>query len=337
VHAGAALLACLIASAAAGVIIDSGDGAGNLDPPPDFPYWQNVEQRLGGTTVIHLGYGWVLTARHVGAGVVMFGGRRYDPDPDTITFFGDPDQPADLMLFRLSAQAPWPDVPPLPIARMRPRAGQEVLMIGNGRNRDTRVYATSDSGRDLVGWSWARQSSKRWGTNRVTAPSSEIEHEGTATQAFSTRFESLYDGGATAHEAQAALGDSGGAVFARANPYDPDSEWVLSGVMFTVHHPAGGPPNAALYGDLTHSVDLAAYRDEIIALVRPACSDEIDNDGDGLVDHPDDPDCESPSAEREALAAPAPPGSPWPWLVAGLAVAAGLASVVLTRGSRTPR
>ena len=37
--------------------------------PPDFPYWDHVSQRrYEGPTVIYLGAGWALTARHVGRG-----------------------------------------------------------------------------------------------------------------------------------------------------------------------------------------------------------------------------------------------------------------------------
>jgi hypothetical protein len=37
-----------------------------------------------------------------------------------------------------------------------------------------------------------------------------------------------------------------------------------------------------------------------VAVVLPACADRLDNDGDGLVDHPADPDCAASAANREA-------------------------------------
>ena len=56
---------------------------------------------------------------------------------------------------------------------------------------------------------------------------------------------------------------------------------------------------------LTFAADLAVYRDEIIGLTRPECADEVDNDGDALVDYPADPDCTSAFASETA--APPPP------------------------------
>jgi hypothetical protein len=45
---------------------------------------------------------------------------------------------------------------------------------------------------------------------------------------------------------------------------------------------------------------IAAGGIHTLALRRlPACSDRIDNDGDGLVDHPTDPGCRSASSARE--------------------------------------
>jgi len=392
-----ALSLCATATLAGAVIIDSGDGGGNLDPPAGFPYWKNVDQRFGGTSVIYLGRGWVLTARHVGAGIVVFDSQRYSPDPATLTLFGDPNRPADLLLFRLSSHEPWPELPMLDIATRPPRAGEPVLMIGNGRNRDERRRVHSPTGQPLTGWAWGTTTSKRWGTNRVIGSVQTVVHNGTSTRAFSTRFDSLYDGGATEHEAQAAEGDSGGAVFARRRANDAHSEWVLAGVMFTVNHPFGGSASAAYYGDLTHAVDLSAYRREILAKVRPEC---VVATGDGLAERLDAPaDCGwAEGAEPRAVTAwvgdaldpdvrvlrdgalldggawlrdemllrdaallrngteqrePAVRGKDgvdarrdgsaerWmpraAWVVAGLVVAAGLATLIITLGSRTRR
>ncbi len=296
---GAVALIALAPAVAGAVVVDSGDGSGNIDPPPGFPYWSHVDQRLGGTTIIYLGNGWVLTARHVGMGSLLFGGERYEPDPKTAVRFGDPDRPADLIAFRLAASKPWPSVALMPIADTPPERGEEVLMIGNGRNRGERLRTRRAGEETAIGWSWGPGSKMRWGTNRVDLIDQVVEHADTATQAFATRFESIFMGQVTDHEAQAATGDSGGAVFKRRDPADPESEWVLAGVMFTVHHPFGGPEETSLYGDFTYVADLSAYREELLAAVRPICANEIDDDGDGRVDHPDDPDCASPFGDDE--------------------------------------
>ena len=67
------------------------------------------------------------------------------------------------------------------------------------------------------------------------------------------------------HEAQATIGDSGGAVFIRGA-----KRWWLAGVMISV---AGRPlqrPNEALFGNATHAADLAAYAPEILSVIEAA-------------------------------------------------------------------
>ena len=76
-------------------------------------------------------------------------------------------------------------------------------------------------------------------------------------------------------------------------------QWELAGIMFATAAFGCQPANSAFHGNLAYSSDLAAYRDQIIAIVRPQCSDEIDNDGDLLIDYPDDPDCNSEFDDTE--------------------------------------
>ena len=155
----------------------------------------------------------------------------------------------------------------------------------------------------------------RWGTNVVTGTSTVLD-----TEAFYTSFTET---GGTTHEAQAANGDSGGAVFIKDG-----SLWELAGVMFAVGEYLGQPAETALYGNLTYAADLASYRDQIIEIARPQCSDEVDNDGDDLVDFPADPDCSDSSDPSESP--PVPSLVPWGRaLVAGLLV--GSAVWVLRR------
>jgi len=60
-----------------------------------------------------------------------------------------------------------------------------------------------------------------------------------------------------------------------------------------VSHLSEAPASSTLYGSATYAADLASYRDQVIAAIRPACANERDDDGDGRVDHPDDPGCDS--------------------------------------------
>ena len=60
-------------------------------------------------------------------------------------------------------------------------------------------------------------------------------------------------------------------------------------------HP-GQPGGTTIYGNLTFAADLAAYRDQIVAVASTAgCADSLDDDGDGLIDYPDDPGCTGPA------------------------------------------
>jgi len=331
---------------AAAVVIDTGDGSGNVEAPAGLRWWNHVESRLGGTTVIYLGDGWILTAGHVGMGVLLLSGERFDPDPDTLVTFGEPGHLADLIAFRLATSKPWPDLPLMEITRVSPQSGEEVLMIGNGHDRGPRVRENDDASGAPLGWRWGAGTNKRWGTNRVVGSAPVVEHSKTSSLAFATRFDPLHGGDPTLYEGQAASGDSGGAVFKRRDPDDPKSDWVLAGVMFTVTHSNEGDEESALYGDRTHSIDLAAYRDALIAAVRPACFDERDDDGDGRIDYPEDTGCESrldddeggEETSDETAGRHGDVPSPGATLMIGAGIlAAAFALWLPTRGSRTPR
>ena len=64
------------------------------------------------------------------------------------------------------------------------------------------------------------------------------------------------------HEGIATTGDSGGAVF-----YDNGSQWELAGILFAISLLGGQPPSTSIYGNVTHMVDLAVYRDEILDVI----------------------------------------------------------------------
>jgi hypothetical protein len=70
--------------------------------------------------------------------------------------------------------------------------------------------------------------------------------------------------------------------------------------MFAVDGYEEQPYNYALYGNVTYAIDLSAYRGQIIAAVRPECSDETENDSDARVDFPADPGCTSAGDLSEA-------------------------------------
>jgi hypothetical protein len=99
----------------------------------------------------------------------------------------------------------------------------------------------------------------RWGTNRIFATRFDLDAHGVRTPAFAMRF----DQGDTRHEAQAATGDSGGAVFiARKGRFE------LAGVLIAIVGQPEQPPETALYGNLTTAADLSVFRRELAALLQ---------------------------------------------------------------------
>ena len=101
--------------------------------------------------------------------------------------------------------------------------------------------------------------------------------------------------GATLREAQAVVGDSGGAVFAQQ-----DGRYVLAGVLILRSGYDGQPEGTAMFGNRSYAADVSVYREQLVALTRPDCADERDNDDDGAVDFPADTDCRSPAHDSEA-------------------------------------
>jgi hypothetical protein len=276
-----------IAVPSAAVILATPDGTLNTAAPkgpaagePEDPGWANVGRR-GEVTAIYLGNGWVLTVTHVGVASVVFDGVEIEAVPSSaVVLENSPGADADLRLFRIVSD---PGLPSLDVSVASPPLNAEVVMIGHGRDRGT---AISWEGHD--GWEWGDDSTKRWGTNRVNLAGSDVTMASMTTRSFSTLFgvDSPLD---TDFEAHAAVGDSGGAVF-----YAGPSGWQLAGVMHTISSFGGQPASTALDGNASFSADLAHFASLIgIVTAVPACSDGSDDDGDGRIDHPDDPGCDS--------------------------------------------
>ncbi|MEE2665759.1 MAG: hypothetical protein VX681_16720 [Myxococcota bacterium] len=293
-----AALALLLAAPAAGVLIASGDGTGNTrSPRPDLP-WQHVGRR-GEFSAIYLGHRWALTAAHVGAWGVEFAGRDYAPIDRSVTTVVNRDgSPSDLIAFRIDARTAGtsaaPPLPLLPIARTRPAPGRALILVGNGYDRGEAIGWIGATGDTHRGWRPASSRRLRWGTNRLDAAPDEITFRGITTRVLAMTFTPPRAPDATPYEAQAVKGDSGGAVFVREQ-----GRFVLAGIIIVRSEHAGQPEGAALFGNRTYAVDLSAYRDQLVALTRPDCADERDNDDDGAVDFPDDPSCIRPGSNSE--------------------------------------
>lgn len=253
------------ACAARAVIIDSTNGAGNTAAPADDPGWSNVGSfNRGLNSAIYLGNDWVLTALHVLSNdrptQVSFQGSWYGLDTNswhritnsTGTF-------ADMAAVRVT------NGPTLPAVVLRQSAIPDdagLTMIGRGYNRaptntfwNSSWIRTNAVAAAYTGFLWASGQTMRWGQNVVnngekTEPGINPGYGGLTTVSFSVTF----DAGAGANEAQAAIGDSGGAVF-----YKSGAQWQLVGMMYTIDEYDGQAAKdlySAAYGNKTWSANL---------------------------------------------------------------------------------
>jgi len=266
----------LLSPRAGAVVINSASGIGNTNAPGDDPGWANMGL-INGASGIYLGSGWVLTAAHVGLGNISFGGISYNPVTNSLVTLTNTTvgrrTNADLVMFQLASQPAG--LGSLTLASTAPTLGESMTMIGAGRNRgdftewdvNTTVspwtWAVTNSGGNFVGYQTTASSAMRWGTNTistndfwVTVPVGTLRD----VRSFATTFDII----AGSDEAQAVLGDSGGAVF-----FKRDSAWELGGMIFTVRG-FSGQPDVALTpvdGNETFSADLSYYAPQIMSLV----------------------------------------------------------------------
>jgi hypothetical protein len=255
------ILPLVISVTASAVLLDGWKGERNTAPYP-YAVLDNVGIR-GGPSAIYLGNGVVLTANHVGAGDVTFGGVVSAYVPGTAVRLTNNDGTyADLLLFEVY---PAPDLPPLSIPLLAPLYGSLLLVAGHGFDRgDTLVWdpnGTSAPG-PTGGYAWGNGATLRWGTNN-------LELYPMAGKMFNTQaFGSFFDSGQLLPEAQAVNGDSGGAAFALSLL----GEWQLVGVMIGIVQYSGQPASTTFYGNRTYYADLAYYRARIanaVALPEP--------------------------------------------------------------------
>jgi hypothetical protein len=260
---------------------------GNTAPPADDPGWANVGS-CNSASAIYLGNQWVLTAFHVnasGAFPVVFGATAYSVLGSVIqlTNNGDPGMTthADLVMFQINGD---PGLPSLTVSATAPLIGHDLVMIGNGRNREAArtfwqvtqtagdnndVWTETTGPHNVEGFKAAPGSAQRWGTNDVESVNLNLNDGFGDTRSFISNFDDDLPG--RPDEAQAMVGDSGGAVFHRNV-----TQWELSGVMYTVGTPGNPshfdnpPADTAVFGQhFTAMADLSFYRSQMLAIMVP--------------------------------------------------------------------
>jgi hypothetical protein len=230
--------------AAHALIVHAVGDADSTEAPADDPGWANVG-RCTGWTAVYLGGGWVLTARHVGASDLVLAGTNYPLVEKSLQVISISEEtPTDLLLYRIH---PEPSLPTLVLSKSTPEIGEVVVMIGTGHGKGKRI-----KGGNFSGFHWGSRTGMKWGTGTV------FEHlladtVGT-TKSFATRFSVAK----TRYEAQAAVGDSGGAAFVRSG-----GRWELAGILLAIKEYEGQPQRSAVYGNHTVIADLSHYREVI--------------------------------------------------------------------------
>ena len=253
-------LALGLTAPARAVIIDSGDGTGNTTAPVPDPGWHHVGARSD-QTAIYLGGRFALTANHVGPGSLTLDGVTYAYVPGTAVALDNGDGTyADLVMFEIH---PAPPLPALAIASVPPPVGTPLVMVGRGVNRGPATWFDPnglDPPEPVFGYDWGSGQTMRWGTNSVIGTLLVDLIDGSQTMSLMTSF----DHGGSAHEAQGATGDSGGAAFAWSG-----SQWQLAGVLFAIGaRYTNQPSDTSLYGNVTLTADLSAYRPQILYVME---------------------------------------------------------------------
>lgn len=253
------------------VVISSGNGSGNTNAPsgPNGDLGWNYVGSLNGASGVYLGggngSGWVLTANHVGFGNFTLNGTTYS----AIAGSGQQIGSIDLYAFRITVGqgTGLSLLSNLTLAGTSPASGETLTMIGNGKDRAaSKTYWSVNTGSTPYTWNESNRfnynasgykqlstSSKRWGSNRV---------DGTTNINSTSMIQTTFTESGISNEAQAAVGDSGGGVFV---PMDNGS-YQLAGIMDLVGTFSGQPGNTAVFGNVTYSIDIATYQEQIIAV-----------------------------------------------------------------------
>jgi hypothetical protein len=247
---------------------------------PDAPGFNNIGvSSTGSGSIVYLGGGWVITAKHVtignpsqfvSPGGVFFGNGQYFIDESSIRQLHDPVSGglADLKVFKIYGDPDLPTILDGYLPTTVPPAAAHVYMVGNGLTRgDAHVWNVNTA---VMPWDWTGGPSVysgffevtprkvRWGENNVYETNKFYDFGADSIRYFSTQFSNTLT-----HEAQGSVGDSGGPVFWKSG-----SKWLLGGIIITTTVYSGQPDSTAVFGNSNQTwvADLSKYRDEILSI-----------------------------------------------------------------------
>jgi hypothetical protein len=267
-----------LAGSVGAVVIDRVNaGSANMSAPSDDPGWNNVGA-IGFGGGVYIGYGWVLTANHVGSGDgITLGGVKYPMLPGTghqLTNAGAAGKSASTDLYMFQINKPSLSLPFLHVASTAPANGEMVTMIGRGflQQVNPTFWDVNESSNP---WIWAETTealaneagfktdgtkAMRWGTNAIDGRG--WFNVGLDVYGLGT----TWDRFVSTNEAQVVNGDSGGAVFVKQA-----GAWNLAGIIIAqglLPNQPGGT-STAVYSNTSYFADLSSYRPQILAIVVP--------------------------------------------------------------------
>lgn len=187
--------------------------------------------RYNGSSGTAIASRWLISAKHCGGGV----GSSFILRGETYSVVQQVQHPTmDLQLLRVDR-----DMPGWHAIAQSATTGDRVLMAGWGRT----AGAALSNGQ---GYDWNGPWQETWGANTLSFVGATL----------GTTFDAPSSPNAVAYESQAAINDSGGAIFV----VDPNGTIRLAGVITSV----SGYGSAA-YGSATYGVSLLPVRDWIVS------------------------------------------------------------------------
>lgn len=243
------------------VLLGGTNGLTNTTAPADDPGWNRVGT-VNGDSGVYLGDGFVLSAKHVGAGDLTLGTTTYSLDTSYVPQFfqtqSSPQAFADLVIFKVLNA---PNMSLMPIWNGSGEIGKTATLIGSGLDRGAAV--------PNQGWLWGSTTTKRWGQNVIDGTVNVNDPTGGFNyQALYAEFNRVGGGGSgLANEATGAFGDSGGGLFIKQG-----STWELAGIITAVtanghsyyDNDTGVPGNQP---DSVYAVRLSDYNSWILATI----------------------------------------------------------------------